>query len=974
MIKKILLLLVLILVAGNLFAQNRGNRAATPLPPPVLVREVSGVVRDTADNTLIGASITLTSKKDTLRTSTNTDGVFVFKNVKMATFVVTITEVGFIPSTRKYLQNDAIKHVVLEPIILKSSSHLMKEVNINGTPSITYKTDTVEYRASDYKVRENATVDELLKKMEGFEVGSDGSVTHQGQAITKAKLNGKAYAGGDVAQAIQNLPADIVEKIQVVDDYGDEAARTGVKNGDPQKVLNITTRADKSIGLTGRANGQYGSNDRYNAGITVTRLNANQQIALNGNFNNTVTGVASAGISGGATNGGGGGSGISAGRGGGSPGTSRSGSPSFTYNDQLTKNVEVESGYKYNFNNNNSTNYSYGRSSSTLGYSNFIRSGSSESDSKGHAVNFDIKYTINKANFLQITPNYSYTSSSSSSTTDNLTDAYYVKSDKDPITGQPVTNYQFYNTIGSNGTTTTATTYGLTVFYQHIFDKPKRNISLQVSMNSTNNESDGNSDNNTFYYTDTTRTKLINSLILQSQVKRRSDNKTYRASSTYVEPLGQYSQFEFNAQIRSALYDNSALTDSIAASGQVIPLTYRDNVYNYTFTESRFTVNYRFTGERYNISLGTTAVPSYLSGTKLNTNANANVTTGRSDFRIIPVFRFAYAWSRTERFSLNYSGSNAEPNFQQIQPFTDISNPRSQVVGNPDLKPTFTHSITAQYNYYIPNSKTNLSFNVNATIPVNQISTNTLLIANSPYAKNGDLISETHYVNLNGSNAIVGRYNIAKQLDDRKYNLSLNGNITYNYNVAMNNNVQYHTTNWRFDERFGPRINPTDWFEINPYLGYDLSRSFSSLVPAVNSTNTTSTSSLATQVQKTSLAVDGKIYFLKSFQLNYSADKSYVSGLGSLSTNPLVINMGIEKEFFKKKSLVVTFNAFDILHQNNFIQQTVNPDGSYTNTLSSSLSRYFLVGARLYLQKWTGTPTRNGRKMNRRGDGSFIYE
>jgi hypothetical protein len=976
MIKKLLLLLVLSSITYTLFAQqNRGNRAPgqAPAAPPVLFREVSGVVRDTLDNTLIGATVTLISRKDTLRTTTNADGIFVIKNVKLATFTLTITEVGFITSIRKYLQNDAVKRLVLEPIILKSESNLMHEVKINGTPSITYKVDTVEYRASDYKVRDNATVDELLKKMEGFEVGSDGTVTHQGQAITKAKLNGKTYAGGDVAQAIQNLPAEIVEKIQVVDDYGDAAARTGVKDGDPQKVLNITTRADRSVGLTGRVNGQYGSDDRYNVGVTANRLNANQQIGINGNLSNTVTGVSSSGISGGATNGGGGGSGVSAGRGSSSPGTSQSGSPSFTYNDQLGKSVQVESGYRYNFNNNNSTSNSYGRSNSTLGYTNFTRSGTSESDSKGHNVNFDIKYDINKSNFLQITPTFGYTSSTSSSTTDNLTDAYYTRID--PSSGASIPNYQFYNTKGLSASTNTSTTYGLTLFYQHIFEKPKRNISLQVSVNSTDNVANSESNNNIYYYTDTTRTTLKNTLLNQTRVDRNSNNKTYRASSTYVEPLGLLSQLELNAQIRSSNYDNSAVNDSISPSGQVVPLTYRDNIYNYTFTESRFTVNYRFNGLKYNISLGSTLVPSHLAGTKLNAGLGANVSTGRSDFRVIPVFRFAYAWSRTERFSLNYSGSNSEPSFQQIQPFTDLSNPRSQIVGNPDLRPTFTHSINAQYNNYIANSKLNLSFNVNATIPVNQISTNVLQILNSPYALNGDYINETHYVNLNGSHAIVGRYNIAKQLDDRKYNLSLNGNITYNYNVAISNDVQYHTTNWRFDERFGPRINPTEWFEVNPYIGYDLSRSFSSLVPnaTVGSTSSTS-SSLSTQVQKTSLAIDGKIYFLQSFQVNYSATKSYVAGLGSLSTNPLVINMGIEKDFFKKKSLVITFNAYDILHQNNFIEQTISPNGGYTNTLSSSLSRYFLVGARLYLQKWTGTPTRNGKKMNRRGDGSFIVE
>ena len=245
---------------------------------------------------LAGLPLRMISKKDTLKTATNEDGIFVFKNVKMATFVITIKSIGYATSVRRYLNNDAIKRIVLDPVILKNETNMLNEVKINGTPTITYKTDTVEYRASDYKVRENATVDELLKKMEGMEVGSDGTLTHQGQQVTKARLNGKDFAGGNVAQAIQTLPADIVEKIQIVDDYGDQAGRTGIKDGDPTKVLNITTRADRSVGNIVRATASAGSDDRYDERLFAQRINGNEQLGVIANIRNTVNGVPSTGL------------------------------------------------------------------------------------------------------------------------------------------------------------------------------------------------------------------------------------------------------------------------------------------------------------------------------------------------------------------------------------------------------------------------------------------------------------------------------------------------------------------------------------------------------------------------------------------------------------------------------------------------------------------------------------------------------
>lgn len=969
--KQILLIFLTILITGSVFAQGGGapgGGRTRPAAAPVVAlpfREVSGVVKDTADNTIVGASIVLTSKSDTLRAVTNADGIFVIKNVKQAVFYLTVTELGYAPSTKHYLNNDAIKRIVLEPIVLRSASHMMNQVTINGVPSITYKQDTVEYRASDYKVHANATVDELLKKMEGMEVGSDGSLTHQGQTVTKARLNGKDYAGGNVAQAIQNLPADIVDKIQVVDDYGDQAARTGVKDGDPQKVLNITTRADRSVGTTGRLTGQYGSDDRYNANLFVQRINANQQLGVIGNLRNTVNGVASTGVAGGATNGGGGGTGVGAGSRGGSAGTTKSGGPSFNYRDQWSKKIQVNSSYTYNFRNNNSLNNSYGQNFTSAGPNIFTNNNTSDNNSKSHNLNFQMEIQADSADFIQITPSFSYSSSLSSST-----------SDQDNI-DKYTTGFQHNLNTGFSSSTNSAPNYGLIVFYSHLFKKVHRNTSLQLSINRSS--TDANSDRNSTinYYKDSTYNSFIADSISHLRTFRNSINTTYRASFTYSEPLTAISQIDFNGQTRSSVYDNTSITDTVI-NDQNVELKYRDNISNYSFTETRATLSYRLNGTKYGLALGATAVPSYLQGTKVNSSTGENIPTSHNYFKLIPVFRFSYSWSRTERFTVQYSGSNTEPSFTEIQPFTDISNKSNHIIGNPDLNPAFTHSISAAYNNYIANSKLNFSLNANATYTDDQIEQNNIQVQLPPTtnAKNEKVSTtrtDTYYINLGGNHAYVGRYNIAKQFDDRKYNLSLNGNFTYSYGVGMSGsedltgkitNLMFHTTNWRYDERFGPRINPTENIEINPYIGYDLSRTFTTL--------STFGSSPANIVKTTSLAVDGRMYFLKTWQINYSITKSYVSGLSGLSTNPTVINAGFQKEFFQKKNFVVTFDAYDLLHQNNFVQQTIT-NTSITNTQSNALSRYFLIGFRLNLQRWSGTPTRNGKQMQRRGDGSFIY-
>ncbi len=946
--KSLLFMFAMIIASLQLFAQQPArSRPAPVIPPPLPLREISGVVKDTTGQGVAGATVFLKSTVDSIKIATNEDGIFVIKNVKMATFLITVSAVGYKPVTRRFLQNDAVKRLVLDPIVMQGENTLIKEVIINGTPSIIYKTDTVEYRASDYKVRENATIDELLKKMEGMEVGNDGSLTFQGQSVTKAKLNGKEFAGGDVPQAIQNLPADIVENIQIVDDYGDQAARTGVKDGDPQKILNITTRADKSVGLTSRTVLQAGSNDRYNGQLSILRINANQQISLIGRVQNTVTGIASSGA-----DGGGRGPGATGGSsGGGNPGTRLTASPSFSYRDTWAPNLEVLGSYNYNYNDNNSRSASNGVTYSSRGNGEFIRSGTSNSTSKGHTASFRVDWDINKRNYLQITPTYSYTGSISNSSSLSDVVNYYNP-----------TQHQITSTL--NNSTSTRSNYGVTVLYQHIFAKQGRNISIQTSINKSDSRSDRDANNRYRFYLDETQNFLKKDSIPHTLVSTTNINTTYRTSVTYVEPLSKTSRLEVNTQMRRSNNDNVAITDTVYADGHTIQLYKLDNIFNYTITEYRSSLNFRYTGTKYNLLFGVQAIPMQLNGTKINAGNGTDVHTSQSYFMVSPRLTFNYAWSRTERLDVIYNTSSNEPNFQQIQPFADRTNPNNVIIGNPDLKPSLTNSLNLRYNNYLANSKFNFSVNLTGSFITNQVTTNTsqvetLIIPNDPTSGKKS-INETTYININGSHNISGTYNISKQLNDRKYNLSLNGGVTYGYNNAFSNSIAYHTTSWNFNQRFGPRLQPTENIEINPYFSYFLNRQYSTTLNAK-----------ATTLQTTSLAIDGRFYFLKTWQVNYSASKNYVTGVAAQTTNPLVINAGFEKEFGRKRFITFTFNVYDIFHQNFFIQQTVTSTG-VTNTLSNTLSRYFMAGIRLNFQKWSGRPMRNGIPQARRGDGSFI--
>ena len=192
----------------------------------------------------------------------------------------------------------------------------------------------------------------------------------------------------------------------------------------------------------------------------------------------------------------------------------------------------------------------------------------------------------------------------------------------------------------------------------------------------------------------------------------------------------------------------------------------------------------------------------------------------------------------------------------------------------------------------------------------------------------------------------------------------LNGTASYDYSVGLNRGTPTHTTSYNFRTVFGPRINPNDVIEINPNVSHSLQRTFNSLSTAGNS-----------NITRISANLEGRFYFGKdrSWTIEYNLSKNYVSGIANnVSKNPFVANAFLEKQMFAKRNGILRVAFFDIFNQNNFINRTVSGQG-YTDTRSNPLSRYFMVGFTLNLQKWSGRAQRDGRNLQRRGDGSFVY-
>lgn len=939
--KKILLLSLILWISQASFAQTS--------------REVTGVVRDTTGLSVIGASVQLASPQDTLRISTNVDGVFTFRSVKSAQFTISVKSLGYQSFSRRYLYNESQSKISVDPITLKMSATALKEVTISGTPAVTIKEDTVEYRAADYKVRENATTEDLLKKMPGIEVDKDGNLTAQGKQVTRVKVNGKEFFGGDLKTATKNLPADLIERIQIVEDYGDQANITGSRTGEAESILNIQIRPDRNKGYFANGTAGVGNEERYQLTANGNYFNNTQQISALANLNNTNASLFSFGGGGGGNRGGGGGGarmamqggggnrggggGMNFGGGGGNfsfggnDGITTVGSIGLNYRDQWSKKLVTYGSFSY-FNRNNDVESSVFQENVYQGRSVIDdRLTNSNTISNNYRFNWNFEYQPDSLNFIKITPTLSYSKSQSGGLESaNIT--------------SPLSSLTQSSTANS---TSQSPSLGGNILLNHRFHKRGRNISLNLALNSSNTDVEDDNSLYGLYFDPATGALLQDST---QHLVLRDDNTRLNTSSRllYIEPLGLKSTLEVNWNYSRTSYDNNRETFDLTAANANQRVDSLSNLYDYAFATNNFGLTYRFTDKNYNYSIGISGQPTLLTGESFS----QNFTTRRTGFNFVPVARFTYKFSRTKEFNVNYWGRNNEPSYQQIQPVTDRSNLNYPVVGNPELGAEFNHTLRIRYNNFDFNTGRSLFTNISASYTQDKIVTNTVLI--EPQNGQNTFTQETRYMNSDGYYSVNGFYAYSIPVADKKYTFSFNGSANYTNNISFSNNLKNINKNLILSQRLRMQINPADWIEFNPSAAFTYNQNEYSLDAFSNSNR---------NVKTWSLSADGRFYFLKTMVLGVDFSKNMNSGYsGNLNANPMILNTYLEKQFFKDKRATLRLQGYDLFDENINVNRTITNNATI-DTRSNRLGRYFMMTFSMRLQKFTGQRPDNFGPMRR---------
>lgn len=877
------------------------------------------------------ATVRLLSEKDSALVQgaqSDLNGNFTLSNVKSGKYILLISSVGYHDNSQNILVEK--QDLMLKNIDLKENAQLLSEIEVKGTAAqMIVKGDTIEFNASAFKTSENAVVEELLKRLPGVEISSEGKITVNGEEITKIRVDGEKFFDDDIEMATKNIPADLVEKVQVLEKKSDMAQLTGFEDDDTERIINLTIKPNRKKGTFGNINGGVGmdidNTFRYDANMFLNLMRGESQTAITGGANNVNTARSSRG------------------RGNFSSGSGITDSQNIGINNNKILNKNLKFGGDVSFN--HSSNYaetstdkeSYLKASVYNDYSN------SESRNENYSLNgrVEIEWVIDSLNTLIVQPNINYNRS--------FTDTYreYTNmADKDTISDGYSKNRGDGHTVGG----------GLRAIYNRKFHKKGR--SLTFNLNTTFNNSINES------FNDSRKESIDTTQIVDQRTNNQSNRFNTSLRISFVEPLwNNKNQIEIAANLQTTRnVSNKKQYDKDALSNYNILDTIYSNDFENLFIQETIELNYRFTEKNYNIMLGVKADPSQTFSSTIYGNGDER-NFRNSVLNFSPTARFQYNFGPKKFARIDYRGYSRQPSVNQMQPVKNNSNLMNETVGNQELNPAFDHRLRMLYTSFNDQNFSSLSISLNGGL------TKDALVSNSIYDTTGKQYNQTVNSQKTPYN-ISGGLMYNRPLFERKFhvntNTSLNYQTRYGYSNKGNNLEEIDIENLPLGD-----LSKTSNFNINEQLSFTFTHDLIEIGTkgSVRYSNTYNTLSDRSNVTWDWTVSENVVLHLpKSFTISTDLNYRTRTGYSNFDQNELLWNASIEKTLFKNKG-TLSLKAFDILRRQLNIRQSIG-DNYVQFTESNTLRSYFLLSFTYKISKFLGGASESDMRIPGRGHGN----
>lgn len=840
------------------------------------------------------------------------NGQFKLNNLKRGKYIVHLSYVGYKPTYKDVNGNN--DNIDLGRVSLASNALMLGEVTATGvrTP-VKVMQDTVEYNTGAYQTKPNAVVEDLLKKLPGVEVGSDGAITANGKKITKILVDGKEFFGDDPTVASRNLPTNMVDKIQVVDRKSDLARMTGVDDGEEETVINLTVKKGMNNGWFGNAEAGGGTDSRYKGSFNINKFWNGNQLTLLGGVNNVNEPGFNDGMSGRFM------------RFGGSNGITTSRAVGLNFNIGKEEIIRVGGNVMYS----NTDRNSYTRSARTNLFANDSTSyydSEKTARDKGQSFNADlrIQWKPDEANSFDFRPSFRWSRNDSYSLESSQTRNGLLKDVAKSLNDQRSTG-DSYDISGR-------------LIYNHNFTShPGRSFSVSgdYSLQDTRERPETYSWN--YFY-------LLDSLDVYDQF---ADNHTWTnrvsARTTWTEPLnfigkGHFATLQYRMQYRWNNADKNTYrhpvtmpADTALWGNPYAPVIGADEVFNpdlsnqfrNNYMSQNISVGYKYVSKATNLEAGVGLVPQWSQSINL-LNSAKNIEP-RTVLNFAPYVRYRLKMDKSRSANVDYNGRSSQPSMAQLQPVADMSNPLRIVIGNPDLLPSFNHNLRLRFSDFNAEAQRSIMLMMNGGLEQNSI------VQETTYDPNTGGQTST-YRNTNGIWNLMGMNMISLPVNHSR-TLMFNNHIMGRYASSVSYNRGERNTGGSLNLREAPGLTwrpGTFDISLRPYYSIQLSH-----YSLTNSQN----NRVHQYGGNFSASYEAPFGMVLTSDLDYSQTRGYGKGY---DVAQWMWNATASYSFLRDRSLTLTLTASDILNNRKNVTRTVSAN-YIQDSQFSTLTRYCML-------------------------------
>lgn len=840
----------------------------------------------------------------TARIFSNKDGLFEFTKLKAGSYLLTISHIGFKEVQKVFNIKTDTQLLDFGKITMLVNSILLKDVKVNATaPPVTINGDTTEFNANSFKTKPNATVEELLKKLPGFQIDKDGAIRLNGERVSNVLVDGKLFFNGSPKTATRNLPADAIEKVQVFDKLSDQSELTGFDDGKSSKTINLAFKKDKKKGSFGKLKAGVGTDNRLNIKANENRFNKGNQLSLISMLNNNNEDI------------------------------SEMGDISGMMNSQEKMNRQLRKQDNLRFSSDNSITLS---GATGVNYNDFSKPKKDRHfDYLFNYTNPVAQSTLKRIYFLPDTT-WTYnqqrkTSAISRVNMANISIEERLSSNESlklnsSLQWQNVNRFSDidYQTIGKNGIA--ANRGSSDINQQHNIYIHTANIIYRKRLKRAGRTFSIRSDIETGGLSGTAKQLSENHFQLFSDTINQSSSIDTRVFSfesriVYTEPLFTNALLEWNGGAK--YYHSSANIDVVSFDKISRSYTLRNDhlsnkfINNFSYYSSGLKL--RMQGYKTSITTGVNVQYSYLK----NVLRDGIFAQTRYFFDLLPNMRIKYAYNRYKNWHLNYNTSVIIPESYQLQPVVDNSDPTNISKGNPELTREFHHQLQFSFVTSHPFNGKTLRFSTMFNIIRNKV------ILSDSISTEG--IRKSTYVNANGIYNLFTNLDAGCKIRSLKAYISLGLFSMLSHNKAILNGSTGSLSNLLVGPRLKITSTPSAKMSIDISASFSYANTFSSFQP------------------------DRQIFFTQEHEIDitWELPKNYYIETGFLYNTrrglsvgfnrdiPL-FNFSISKFLFENNKGEIKFRIADVFNRNLSAGRTVGQNFIEDNTYRV-LQRYFMV-------------------------------